>query len=228
MANIARMHRSYHEPRWHAALAVLVALALYVTLPRGILLGPLWVLPTVLLVMLAPLLIFSPRRHEEARWQRILSIAHILVLNAFNVATIVLLFVWQLSPEDHRALSGQQLLVSAVQIWFTNIIVYALWFWEIDGRGPDIRSHENLEQRTLRGDFIFPQQILDQSLQEKLQFKPRFLDYVFLSFTNATAFSPTDTFPITHAAKVLMMLEAITSLVTVAIIAGRAINMLGG
>ncbi|HET7813367.1 MAG TPA: hypothetical protein VFL13_03215 [Candidatus Baltobacteraceae bacterium] len=222
------MHRSDHEPRWHAALAVLAALALYVTLPRGILLGPLWVMPAIVLVMLVPLLIFSPRRHEEAPWQRVLSIAHILVLNAFNIATIVLLFVWQLSEKHHRALNGEQLLVAAVQIWLTNVIVYALWFWEIDGRGPDVRSHLNLEQRTVRGDFIFPQQILDQSMQEKLQFKPRFLDYVFLSFTNATAFSPTDTFPITHTAKVLMMLEAITSLVTVAIIAGRAINILGG
>jgi hypothetical protein len=215
------------EPRWHAGLAVVAAIVLYVTLPPKVVVGPVWVLPLVLMAMLVPLMLLSPRRHQEAAWQRIASIAHIAVLNAFNVATIVSLFFWQLSSHSHKQLSGEQLLLAAVQIWLTNVIVYALWFWEIDGRGPDVRLHAAVEREPLRADFLFPQMALQPDLRDRMAWKPRFLDYVFLSFTNATAFSPTDTFPLSRFAKVLMMAEAMTSLVTIAIIAGRAVNILG-
>lgn len=216
-----------HEPRWHAGLAVLAALVLYVTLPPKVVVGPVWVLPLVLLVILVPLMLVSPHRHQEATWQRWLSVAHIAVLNGFNVATIVLLFGWQLSEHNGRHLSGEQLLQAAVQIWLTNLIVYALWFWELDGRGPEVRAHAEFEQQMRRADFLFPQMALQPDIRDRLKWKPAFLDYVFLSFTNATAFSPTDTFPLTRFAKVLMMAEALTSLVTIALIAGRAINILG-
>lgn len=215
------------EPRWHAGLAVVAALVLYVTLPPTVIVGPVWMLPLVLLVILVPLMIISPHRHEETSWQRWLSIAHIAVLNAFNVATIVLLFFWQISSHHQKRLSGEDLLLAAVQIWLTNIIVYALWFWEIDGHGPDVRSHTTFDQEPRRADFLFPQMALHPDIRSRIAWRPRFLDYVFLSFTNATAFSPTDTFPLTGFAKVLMMAEALTSLVTIAIIAGRAINILG-
>jgi hypothetical protein len=114
-----------------------------------------------------------------------------------------------------------------VQIWLTNVIVYALWFWEIDARGPEVRVHLAMDQEIRRADFLFPQMTVQPELRERIRWKPLFLDYVFLSFTNATAFSPTDTFPLTRFAKVLMMAEALTSLVTIAIIAGRAVNILG-
>ena len=215
------------EPRWHAGLGVVAALALYVTLPPKVIVGPVWALPLVLLVILVPLMIISPHRHQEASWQRWLSIAHIAVLNAFNVATIVLLFFWQLDAHHQKRLTGEELLVAAVQIWLTNIIVYALWFWEIDGRGPDVRLHTTFDQEPRRADFLFPQMALQPDIRNRIKWKPRFVDYVFLSFTNATAFSPTDTFPLTRFAKLLMMAEALTSLVTIALIAGRAINILG-
>ena len=214
-----------HEPRWHAGLGVLAALALYVTLPPKIVVGPVWVLPLVLLVILVPLMIVSPHRHQEAAWQRILSIAHIAVLNGFNVMTIVLLFGWQLDRHPAKALSGEQLLLAAVQIWLTNVIVYALWYWELDARGPEVRAHLAPGSRVRRSDFLFPQLALPAD--ERPPWAPQFVDYLFLSFTNATAFSPTDTFPLTRFAKVLMMAEALTSLVTIAIIAGRAVNILG-
>jgi hypothetical protein len=227
-ANGRCMDRSVREePRWHAGLGVVVALALYVTLPPKVIVGPVWVLPMVLLVTLVPLMTISPYRHQETKWQRLLSIAHIAVLNAFNVVTIVLLFSWQLSTHTHRTLSGEVLLQAAGQIWLTNIIVYGLWFWEIDRRGPDWRVHEAAERDLRHADFLFPQMALQPEIRQQLQWRPQFLDYLFLSFTNATAFSPTDTFPLTRFAKVLMMAEALTSLVTIAIIAGRAINILG-
>jgi hypothetical protein len=215
------------EPRWHAALAVLVALALYSTLPPRVIVGPYWLLPLVVLVILIPLMILSPRRHEEAAWQRWMSIVNVALLNAFNIATIVLLFMWQFSVHHRKSISGEDLLLAAVQIWLTNIIVYALWFWEIDGHGPDARAHMDFTRDIRRSDFLFPQMALQPDIREQLNWKPAFWDYVFLAFTNATAFSPTDTFPLTRFAKVLMTAEALTSLVTIAIIAGRAINILG-
>lgn len=214
------------EPRWHAALAVVAALALYVTLPNRLVVGPVWVLPVILAFILVPLMIVAPHRRAEARWQRTLSIAHIVVLNGFNIGTIVLLFYWVLTPH-HKFITGDLLLKSAVQIWLTNVIVYALWYWEIDSRGPDVRTHIGPEQQPRRADFLFPQMTLPLEIRDRVRWKPQFLDYVFLSFTNATAFSPTDTFPLTRIAKVLMMAEAFTSLVTIAVIAGRAINILG-
>lgn len=216
------------EPRWHSALAVIVALALYVTLPNRVLVGPYWLLPLLTMVILVPLIIFSPNRVQETPFQRWLSLTTVILLNIFNLATIVLLFEWLLSNTHHRSFTGEQLLVTAVQIWITNVIVYALWYWEIDGHGPDYRSSCTPEERNATSDFLFPQQMVSQQLQQQISFRPRMWDYVFLSFNTATAFSPTDTFPITHAAKVLMMAESMTSLVTIAIIAGRAVNILGG
>jgi len=216
-----------HEPRWHAALAVIVALLLYVTLPPRVVVGPLWLLPALTLVILVPLMIIAPRRHKEAGWQRMASIMNIALLNAFNIGTIVLLFVWQLSTHHRRTITGEQLLFAAVEIWLTNVIVFALWFWELDGHGPDVRTHMPVDQQIIRSDFLFPQMMLHPDVCARLNWKPRFIDYVFLSFTNATAFSPTDTFPITRLAKILMMAEAAASLVTIALIAGRAVNILG-
>jgi hypothetical protein len=217
-----------HEPRWHAALAVIAALALYVTLPPKVIVGQVWLLPALVLVILIPLMVIAPRRHKEAAWQRAASIATIALLGIFNVATIALLFVWQFSQHHRKPISGQELLVAALQIWLTNVLVYALWFWEVDGNGPDARTHVTLDQQPRRSDFLFVQMTFDRDVQERLNWRPRFLDYLFLSFTNATAFSPADTFPLTHRAKALMMAEAIKSLVTIAIIASRAVSLLGG
>jgi hypothetical protein len=217
-----------HEPRWHAGIAVVAALLLYVTLPPKLVIGPLWLLPLLVLGILIPLIILAPKRHDEAPWQRIASNVHVAILNAFNVATVVVLVQNMLEPHGHKTLSGGELLLAAVEIWLTNAIIYALWYWEIDGRGPDARAHGDPAHFNLRADFLFPQMALAAEIRDRLAWRARFIDYVFLSFNTATAFSPTDTFPLTPLAKILMMAESATSLVTVAVIAGRAINILAG
>jgi hypothetical protein len=216
------------EPRWHAALAIGVALFLYARLPPKIIVGPYWLLPLLIVVILVPLLVISPHRMQEDRLVRIASILNIAVLNVFNVCTIALFFLYELSQQHRRSFNGQELLVVAVQLWLTNVIVYALWFWETDGGGPSARLRYNFEQNPGRADFLFPQMALTPDLQEKLRWRPAFVDYLFLAFTNATAFSPTDTFALSPLAKVLMMAQALTSLITIAIVAGRAINVLSG
>lgn len=213
------------EPRWHAALGVVVALALYITLPPKFTFGPFWLAPLLVFGLLVPLLLLSPRRHRESTWQRVASIAHIAILNFFNLATLVLLLIHLVNNSGHK-FSGLELVLAAVQIWFTNLIVYALWFWEVDGGGPDPRARGTFDQVHAGADFLFPQMALGADIQKAYGFRPRFFDYVYLSFNTATAFSPTDTFALTPMAKLLMMGEGITSLVTIAVIAGRAVNIL--
>jgi len=216
------------EPRWHAAIAELAAIGLYVTLPPRLTLGPLWLLPVLLLVLMIPLNIVAPRRRAPSTVIRLWSIAIVAILNLFNVGTVLTLVRLLIAPHPHRPVTGEGLLLAAVQIWLTNVIVYALWFWEVDGGGPYAREHTPPSEAPLRTAFLFPQMAMPADLRARMSWSPRIIDYIFLSFNTATAFSPTDTYPLTTPVKVLMMAEGLTSLITIAVIAGRAVNILGG
>jgi hypothetical protein len=115
------------------------------------------------------------------------------------------------------------LLLQALNLWVTNVVIFALWFWELDRGGPAMRGLHS----TTASDFLFPQMTTEARERDK-RFSPGFVDYLFLAFTNATAFSPTDTLPLSQRAKLLMMIEASISLLIVALVAARAINMLPG
>jgi hypothetical protein len=115
--------------------------------------------------------------------------------------------------------SGRPLIYASLPIWLTNVIVFGLWFWELDRGGPAERQLPNHP----RPDFLFPQMSVPGSSPGWI---PTFLDYLYTSFTNATAFSPTDTMPLTAWAKLLMSLQALASLVTVAVVISRAVNIL--
>jgi uncharacterized membrane protein len=216
------------EPRWHASVAVIVAMLLYATLPEKLVLGPVWILPLLVLVVLVPLSVFSPTRHAETDWQRAASIFLIAVLNFFNVASVVLLVYYLLFSKNHADLAGQEILRHGTQIWLTNILVFALWYWELDCGGPEPRAHAEAATEFRAADFLFPQMMLDPARIACVEegWKPLFLDYLYLAFTDATAFSPTDVMPITRLAKMLMLVEATISLVTIAIILARAINII--
>jgi hypothetical protein len=228
MACAMNQHRMVEEPRWHAALAVVAALALYLTLPPKITLGPYWLLPLLVLVPLIALMVVKPKYHQETSLQRAAAIWNIAILNVFNVATVVLMIQALAGTPHHppKNFSGTQILAAAVQIWLTNIIVYALWYFELDGGGPDARAHAAFEQVHRRADFLFPQMALGPDVQKRYGFRPRFFDYVYLAFNTATAFSPADTYPLTSVGKALMLGESLTSLVTLAVVASRAINIL--
>jgi len=122
--------------------------------------------------------------------------------------------------------AAQALLANAVNLFATNVIVSALWYWELDRGGPYCRY----SSAPGPADFLFPQMTLDEATQRKLgaqHWRPRFIDYFYIAFTNATAFSPTDTLPLSRTAKMLMLAQAAVSLLTVAIVAARAVNILG-
>lgn len=207
------------ESRWPATLAVVLALALYVTLPDKLAVGPRWIVPLLELALLVPLMITAPRRvHDEPGTRRLAAIVLIAIVNIANVGSLALL-VHLLLTSGGKA-TGVQLLSSSASIWFTNIIVFALWYWELDRGGPTRR----LQAVHGEPDFLFPQMVTPGCAHPS--WSPRFLDYLFVSFTNASAFSPTDTMPLTIAAKMLFLVQAVTSLLTVALVAARAVNIL--
>ena len=130
-----------HEPRWHASLAVVAAMLLYITLPPRLILGPVYVAPTIVLLLLVPLSILVPRRHRETRRTRFWSILLIAIVNFFNLVSVLLLVGGLFHPEKAVLHSAAVLLRTGAQIWATNILVFALWFYELDGDGPDARAH---------------------------------------------------------------------------------------
>ncbi|MBJ7608399.1 MAG: hypothetical protein JF887_03060 [Candidatus Dormibacteraeota bacterium] len=212
-------NRALVEARWPATLAVLGAIALYVTLPADLVLGPSWVLPVLEGAILVPLTIARPHRHAgEAGASRIAAIVLIALANVGNVASLILL-IHQLLI--HGPITGRTLLFAAIEIYLTNVIIFGLWYWELDSGGPAQR----LAGSARHPDFMYPQ--MSQPDKAPPGWRPTFLDYLYVSLTNATAFSPTDTMPLTRLAKSLMGLQAIASLLTVALVAGRAVNILG-
>jgi uncharacterized membrane protein len=207
------------ESRWPASLAVIFALALYVSLPDHLTVGPRWIVPALELALLIPLMVFAPRRVEdEASSRRMAAIVLIAIISVANVASLALLVHYLTSPGSKP--TGLELLSTSAALWFTNIIVFALWYWELDRGGP----HRRMGSVQQPPDFLFPQMMTPQCAPRG--WSPRFLDYLFISFTNASAFSPTDTMPLTPAAKGLFLVQSVTSLLTVVLVAARAVNVL--
>jgi hypothetical protein len=209
---------SHPESRWPASGAVLAALVLYVTLPERFTVGPAWLFPVLEVALLLPLSIAVPTRHaRETSWHRMASIALVAFVSAANVASLALLVIGLISGVQR---AGTELIFAAMQIWLTNVIVFGLWYWELDRGGPSARCRASHREP----DFLFPQ--MSTPAAAPANWTPRFLDYLYVAFTNATAFSPTDTLPLTVWAKVLMAVQSLASLLTVALVAARAVNIL--
>ncbi len=210
--------------RWHATAAVLLAVALYALLPPRYTAGPAWAAPAIVLVFLIPLIIM---RLRSTRWpiQRAVSIVLIAIVNIFNVFSVVLLVYYILTSQH---ITGVELLTAGGQIWMTNILVFALWYWELDGGGPYPRSLHASARDIPDSDFLFPQMsaMMGQTACIPSDWKPQFLDYLYLAFVTATAFSPADVMPLSPMAKMLMLAESLISLVTLALVLARAVGVL--
>jgi uncharacterized membrane protein len=210
---------SVAEHRWPATLAVLVAIALQIVLPDRVIqgLGPRWLIPTLEGALVVVLTVASLGRitKESVRLRR-LSVSLIALINLANVIELIELVNALL---NHSKTSGRPLVFASVPIWLTNVIVFGLWYWELDRGGPAARRGSGHR----RPDFLFPQMTLPGSAPG---WTPNFLDYLYTSFTNATAFSPTDTMPLTSWAKLLMMLQSLASFLIVALVVSRAVNIL--
>jgi uncharacterized membrane protein len=207
------------EPRWPASVAVVIAIALYVTLPSRFVLGPNWLIPVLECFALIPLSIFAPRRTpKETPWAQVLAVVLIAIVNIANVVSLFALV--RVILTHSKDLTGTQLLFTAASIWLTNVIIFALWYWELDRGGPDARMSQDHREP----DFLFPQMSTPGCTQQA--WTPAFVDYLYVAFTNATAFSPTDTMPLTYWAKLLMMAQSVASLLTITLVAARAVNIL--
>ncbi len=207
------------EARWPALGAVSVAIFLQVVLPDRLIegLGYRALIPALEGALIAALLLTNPGRisKEESRL-RAVGVALIALITVANGVSLVELIHALLYGT--RA-TGRPLIYASVPIWLTNVIVFGLWYWELDRGGPARRDFPDHR----RPDFLFPQMATPATSPG---WAPDFFDYLYTSFTNATAFSPTDTMPLTPWAKLLMMLQSLASLVTVAVVVSRAVNIL--
>jgi uncharacterized membrane protein len=207
------------QPRWPALVAVLSAVVLQLLLPDRLIqgLGNRALIPALEGVLLLALLIANPGRisKEESRL-RIVGVALIALITVANLVSLTDLIHALLYGSKA---GGRPLVYASVPIWLTNVIVFGLWYWELDRGGPALRQQAGHR----RPDFLFPQMSTPSCAPG---WAPDFLDYLYTSFTNATAFSPTDTMPLTPWAKLLMMLQSLASLLTVAVVVSRAVNIL--
>ena len=207
------------ENRWPVAGAILVAILLQLALPDRLSLLNRWVLPLLELALLIALLIAVPRRfHKRSRPLRVASLtltALLTAANGWSAALLVLGLVAGTEGED-----AGPLLSTGAAIWLTNVIAFGLWYWQFDRGGPAARAHA---VKTLP-DFQFIQMQTPEMAHP--DWEPGFVDYLYLSFTNATAFSPTDVLPLSRWAKLMMLVQSLVSLVTVALVIARAVNIL--
>jgi uncharacterized membrane protein len=208
------------EARWQATAAVLVAIALQLALPdRLVLVHPVWLLPTVEGLLLVALVAANPHRiNSTSRAIRVLSLILVAILslaNAFSVARLAVGLVQGTEGEN-----AGPLLITGAAIWLTNVIVFGLWYWEFDRGGPVARADATRSYP----DFQFVQMTSPQLAPPS--WEPRFGDYLYLSFTNAAAFSPTDVMPLTRWAKIAMTVQSAVSIVTIALVVARAVNIL--
>jgi len=203
------------EPRWPAVVAMLAAGCVYWSLPEPLSVGPGWLLLAVIFVLTIPLLISNHRGQ--------FNIARILTFTMNGAITMAMIgslaFLIHGIPQ-HRD-PPQTLLRAATALWFTNVLVFALWYWKLDAGGPLMREGR---RGRLESSFLFPQMLGEDGGDPS--WSPHFMDYLFLAFNTSTAFSPTDTAVLSRWAKAMMMLQSLISLTVVALLAARAVNIL--
>ncbi len=219
MAGIFRNKHSAIDKTWHVQLTMLIAIGLQIALPDTFSATAHYVIPAIEVLLLAALSFTTPKekvfKSLARRINAVLLIAIVTAANGYALITVAN----QLLKAGSIA-NGRDLILAALNIYITNIIVFALWYWEMDGGGPGERQRiARYEQ-----DFMFPQN--QNESYKHPDWKPMFTDYLYVSSTNAMAFSPTDTLPLSRRAKLLMLVQATVSLVTIALVAARAVNIL--
>jgi heme/copper-type cytochrome/quinol oxidase subunit 4 len=218
------------EHRWPAVVALLVALTLYATLPSAFLPGVRWVVVGIGLALLIPVILLNPLRlKRQTKWSRRLSVGQALLLAAANQVALVQL-VFLLIGADKN--DGPTLLLAALQVWITNVIAFALIYWEMDRGGPVTRTRA-LRKDLPAADFRFPQDEDHDAIQEVAMrssatsdWTASFIDYLYFSASNSQAFSPTDAMPLSARAKALMGIESFAGFIILALVIARAVSLI--
>ncbi|PKW27770.1 hypothetical protein [Phycicoccus duodecadis] len=219
------------ENRVPPALAVAVAVVTYTLLPDSLLIGPRLAIPAVEVLLLVSLVAVNPvRLVRQTRWSRYVSITLALVVIGANLGGLAMLVNTLGAPKE----GAKGLLMGGVQVWLTNVIGYALLYWELDRGGP-VSRHRERRDRLPPADWRFSQDENADTVREvavgsseRSGWVPVFVDYLYMSITNSSAFSPTDTMPLSSRAKLLMASQATAALAVSLLIVARAVGSLGG
>jgi uncharacterized membrane protein len=197
---------------------ILAAIVLQLSLPDRLTIGPSWLVPALEGTLLIGMFFATPKEleYEHPRRRRV-AIGLIAFVSAANIYSLVALSKFLL---HNHVTKGNELLLSGVVIWLTNFVIFGLWYWELDRGGPGKRA----AGEDSPPDFLFPQ-MSDDTIEPR-DWRPKFIDYVYVSLTNSTAFSPTDAMPLTSIAKTVMGIQAVVSLSTIGLIVSRAVNIL--
>ncbi|HVP00829.1 MAG TPA: hypothetical protein VMT15_22330 [Bryobacteraceae bacterium] len=208
------------EPRWPSAVAMIAIGGLFYALPSAMTVGPDWLLLALVAALVTPAILFH--RVGMYRWNQIFGYLAQGVVTISLATSLVLLVSRLPSHKDTPA----DLLRAAGALWVSNILVFASWYWRLDAGGPNQRD---LKRSHTDGAFLFPQMMLDPELRKEMgedEWRPGFVDYLFLAFNTSTAFSPTDVPVLSRWAKALMMVQSAISLTAIALLAARAVNIL--
>jgi hypothetical protein len=209
------------EPRWPVVLAILAAILMVVLLPERVVLFPVWFPYVIGIALILPMAAVGLSA-EKARWLRVERTIMLLFIVAMGVGTLAnLASLIRAMVRRSGEVGGLQLLASSIVVWVSNVLIFSLLYWRIDRGGPEARANN----AGTKPDWLFPQAGAPEDAPP--DWRPTFVDYLFLGFSTATAFSPTDALPMTSRAKMLMMLESTMSLGTIVVVASRAINILG-
>jgi hypothetical protein len=208
------------EPRWQAILAFVAVATIYLALPKNLIVGPAWLLPTLIALLLLPTVV--SHRFGKLSLNRILGIVISSVITLALIGSVILLVH---TLPSHRE-PPLQLLRSAALLWLTNVIVFALWYWRLDGGGPTKRQeHYEFGSHS----FLFPQMQIPHDERGQfgcVRWRPHFIDYLFISFTQSSTFGPTDAPLLARWAKVLAMIQVFISLAIVVLLISRAVGAL--
>jgi hypothetical protein len=209
------------DPFLGPQLIVAGALALDLSLPEKLTIGPTWLLPSVEGLLLVGLVAATPhRRLRYSPVRRNLAMGLIAIVSAVNIFSLVELCRFLLRGGGKH--EGHPLVLAGVVLWVTNVLLFGLWYWQLDRGGPVAR----MLGRDEPPDFMFQQMTDDGKKFASRSWKPTIVDYLYVSFTNATAFSPTDTMPLSPTAKLLMACQALASLVTIGLVIARALGVI--
>lgn len=219
MKTLLRNKYREHEPVWHVQTAVLAAIILQLFLPDSFVFGSRYLLITTEVLLLLAMSFTTPKERIFKSLSRRINVLLLIGLTSFANAYSLAEIARQLL-QNGQITKGRELVLSTLNIFLTNIIIFALWYWEMDGGGPGEREAAAKYDH----DFLFPQ----DSHQEfrHPSWRPTFIDYLYVSSTNAMTFGPADTKPLSRRTKLLMLSQATISLVAIALVAARAISIL--
>lgn len=216
--HVRKVFKRTHDPIWQLQLGIIAVIVLqYFTNDSFLPVAKGWIIAVEIILLLALAFVTSEGYQLISKNRRRLAIILIVIIAAINIFSLI--FLIKALLVGHAEVAGRQLLYNGLVIYITNILMFALLYWEMDGGGPDGRV-----ARSRRRDFLFIQMIHRQFARDF--WLPGFIDYVYLSTSNVTNFASSDTPPISHRAKLLMTVQSLVAVLTVVLVLARAINIL--